>query len=187
MTEVYVGFDNGLKGGAMSLTAAGGFIAKCRTDTYTGGWGNQIDPTTYLRFLTDILGENGSHPFAQAFVLVEEPLMIVRGAARPGMKARNTDPKAIQSTGVSFGKIMATVELGMHTGVLKNVRLQSIPPIEWQKHFWKKGGDTKPKSIKAATELFPHVDFKISDKGKGPHDGFTDAILITEYARRHRF
>lgn len=44
--------------------------------------------------------------------------------------------------------------------------------------------DTKAMSLVAARRLFPHVDFKITPKGKSAVNGIVDALLLAEYGRR---
>lgn len=79
-----------------------------------------------------------------------------------------------------------------------------VQPKEWQKEIWtnpdmvvnykkvtikgkeitKKEVDTKNTSINAAKRLFPHIDFRKSDRCKNLDDNKVDATLMSEYARR---
>lgn len=79
-----------------------------------------------------------------------------------------------------------------------------VQPKTWQKEMWlnsdmvvnykkvtikdkevtKKEVDTKNTSINAAKRLFPHIDFRKSDRCKNLDDNKVDATLMSEYARR---
>lgn len=74
-----------------------------------------------------------------------------------------------------------------------------VRPKEWQSLLWKnvpkqykvgsdkKTTDTKATSLLAAINLFPGVDFKITEKGnksRNYNDNYVDAILLAEYGRR---
>lgn len=85
-----------------------------------------------------------------------------------------------------------------------------VQPKEWQKEIWtnsdmvinykktliidkktreekeitRKEVDTKNTSINAAKRLFPHIDFRKSDRCKNLDDNKVDATLMSEYARR---
>lgn len=62
-----------------------------------------------------------------------------------------------------------------------------VPPQTWQKKMYA-GVDGKlegkARSVQAATRLFPGIDFRISERGKKPHDGKCEAALICEFGRR---
>jgi hypothetical protein len=62
-----------------------------------------------------------------------------------------------------------------------------VPPATWGK-VMHAGTDTKldskARSIQAAQRIFPGVDFRVSERGKVPHDGKCEAALICEYGRR---
>lgn len=88
--------------------------------------------------------------------------------------------------------------VGMLEGMLIGLGIPHIlvQPKEWQKEGWKyvktqkkSDGktDTKATSYLAANNLWPNVDFKITEKGNPStkfHDGLVDASLIAEYVRR---
>lgn len=79
-----------------------------------------------------------------------------------------------------------------------------VQPKTWQKEIWvnsdmvvnykkvkikdkeitKKEVDTKNTSINAAKRLFPHIDFRKSERCKNLDDNKVDATLMSEYARR---
>lgn len=95
---------------------------------------------------------------------------------------------AMPGQGVSsmftFGKNVGTIE-----GILKAYRVpySTVTPQTWQKEIHvgiDKKLDPKERSRQAAVRLFPHSDFRKSDRCKKAHDGIVDAVLIAEYARR---
>lgn len=85
-----------------------------------------------------------------------------------------------------------------------------VQPKEWQKEMWinsdmvinykkikvvdkktkeekeitRKEVDTKTTSINAAKRLFPHIDFRRTERCKNLDDNKVDATLMSEYARR---
>lgn len=79
-----------------------------------------------------------------------------------------------------------------------------VQPKTWQREIWtnpdmvvnykkvtikdkeitKKEVDTKNTSINAAKRLFPHIDFRKSERCKNLDDNKVDATLMSEYARR---
>ena len=95
--------------------------------------------------------------------------------------------------------------LGILEGVLgaNNIEFAKVTPKVWQKEIWKdttpiaeetgkklKSGlpqvkiDTKATSLLVAKQLFPDVDFLATKRSSVAHDGWVDAMLITEYCRR---
>ena len=65
---------------------------------------------------------------------------------------------------------------------------QLVAPRTWQKVMLEgtPGDDTKQRSIMAAQRLFPGVDLKRTPRCRKADDGFSDALLLAEYARRIR-
>ena len=169
MSTIYTGVDNGLDGGVVTIKG-NTVLTKHRFIKTNLRWGNQISAPPLKEYFDILLN---AYPTFRHFVLIEEPLK--------QMGPKST-AQAIQSTGCSFGKIIGVVETLTGHGV--DVAYDTIIPRSWQTTFFKPGGDTKVKSIAAATRLFPDADFRVSALGKGPHDGFTDACLIAEHARR---
>jgi hypothetical protein len=79
--------------------------------------------------------------------------------------------------------------VGMIEGILKayGVPYSKVTPQSWQKEIHvgiDKKLDPKERSRRAAAQLFPHSDFRKSERCKKAHDGIVDAVLIAEYARR---
>ena len=168
MSTIYTGVDNGLEGGVVSISG-NTVIGKHRFIKTNLRWGNQISVPPLKAYFDALIN---AHPTLRHFVLIEEPLKQFGG---------KTTAQSIQSTGASFGKIVGVVEL---VQVGNDLAYDTVIPRSWQTTFFKPGGDTKAKSIAAATRLFPEADFRVSALAKGPHDGFTDACLIAEHARR---
>ncbi len=78
-----------------------------------------------------------------------------------------------------FGRLCGWLEMVM-------VPFSLVPPKLWQKEMHvgtSASDDPKRKSLEAARRLFPLVE--LVPKGcRKPHDGWVDALLIAEYARR---
>lgn len=104
----------------------------------------------------------------------------------------------------------ATFNFGFNKGYLigllaaNKIPYVLVQPKIWQKEMWlnsdmvvnykkviikgkevtKKEVDTKNTSINAVKRLFPHIDFRKSDRCKNLDDNKADATLMSEYARR---
>lgn len=64
---------------------------------------------------------------------------------------------------------------------------QLVRPQTWQAAMLKgtpKTAGTKARSIMAAQQLFPGVSLLPGPRARKPSDGFADALLLAEYARR---
>ena len=83
----------------------------------------------------------------------------------------------------------ANCELGRCMGELETmlsmcgIPFQEVTPQAWQKEFGISGD--KQTHVDCAKRLFPGVSLKRSDKCVKDFDGFADALLMAEYARRH--
>ena len=83
----------------------------------------------------------------------------------------------------------ANFELGRCMGELETmlsmcgIPFQEVTPQTWQKEFGISGD--KQTHVDCAKRLFPGVSLKRSDKCVKDFDGFADALLMAEYARRH--
>ena len=83
----------------------------------------------------------------------------------------------------------ANFELGRCMGELETmlsmcgIPFQEVTPQAWQKEFGISGD--KQTHVDCAKRLFPGVSLKRSDKCVKDFDGFADALLMAEYARRH--
>ena len=73
---------------------------------------------------------------------------------------------------------------GFIRGVLMSFGIQcfTVSPKRWKKEF--DLDSDKSKSIKCATELFPSVDLRRTQKCTILHDGKAEALLIAEYGLR---
>lgn len=87
--------------------------------------------------------------------------------------------KAACSMAGSFHALRAVLTIGLY-------RWHRITPQSWQKAMLPKckAGDTKPRALALAKELWPEESFLASPRCKVPHDGLIDAALIAEYSRR---
>ena len=74
---------------------------------------------------------------------------------------------------------------GFIQGVLKayNIPFELVPPQKWKKEF--SVSSDKNTSIEVAKRLFPGVNLKATERCKKDHDGMAEALLISEYGRRH--
>jgi hypothetical protein len=89
----------------------------------------------------------------------------------------------------SFGHTNGIIE-----GVLVALKIPytKVQPKAWQKEMFngipvqQKDGknDTKLMSLLASKRLFPEEKFLATSRSKVPHDGITDAVLMSEYCRR---
>lgn len=88
----------------------------------------------------------------------------------------------------SMSSAKANFELGRCVGELETVfamvgvGFQAVTPQAWQKEFGISGD--KETHIRMAKQLFPGVSLKRTEKCKVDFDGFADALLMAEYARR---
>lgn len=83
----------------------------------------------------------------------------------------------------------ANFELGRCMGELETMLamvglpFQEVTPQAWQKEFGISGD--KQTHIDCVKRLFPGVSLKRSEKCVKDFDGYADALLMAEYARRH--
>ena len=65
---------------------------------------------------------------------------------------------------------------------------QLVPPKTWMKamHLGTPNGETKQRSILAASRLFPDFDMRRTDRCSKPDDGIAEALLLAEFGRRTR-
>lgn len=87
-----------------------------------------------------------------------------------------------------FSSAKANFELGRCCGELETmfamlgVGFQAVTPQRWQKEFGVSGD--KDAHVQIARQLFPNVSLRRTDRCKTDFDGFADALLMAEYARR---
>lgn len=93
---------------------------------------------------------------------------------------------AMPGQGVSstfkFGRTYGAIEAVLSC---LEIPYQLVTPQKWTKvlHAGVEGGDPKQRSLIAVTRLFPGISLTIG-KGRKPHDGIVDALMIAEYGRR---
>lgn len=106
-----------------------------------------------------------------------EKVMPIRTA---GMDGRTRGQSSSFTFYSGFGRLVGWLEA-------LQVPFTLVPPQTWQKQMYA-GCDSKlegkARSVQAATRLFPGVDFRVSERGRKPHDGKCEAALICEYGRR---
>lgn len=165
ISMVYIGIDVGGKGGIFAMTDKRRVVLKEAIPTKRGS--TEVDYTS----LSNLLKTWESDP-SQVQVLIEDVHSLY------GMSAKSN---------FSFGLIKG-VKIGVVTSIGYNLEL--VTPKNWQKVVWieddivlndKGKRDTKATSLKAATRLFPDVDFRKSERAHIPHDGVVDAALMAEY------
>lgn len=108
-----------------------------------------------------------------------------------------------EKLGVIFGSSKKTAfSMGEQYGSVRmacignSLQYTEVPAKKWQAEMfegqdkiYKIGSktklDTKAMALVSAKRLFPDIeDFTLSEKAEKPHDGFIDALLMAEYARR---
>lgn len=79
--------------------------------------------------------------------------------------------------GTGFGRLLGWCEM-------LGLPFTLVPPRTWTRemHMGCTGKDAKEKSLQAVLRLFPQEDLK--ERGRKPHLGIVDALLIAEYGRR---
>jgi len=87
--------------------------------------------------------------------------------------------------------LSSTFSIGMGFGIWRGILAAlEVPSEEPHSRVWQRvicgsiAGDTKARSIQAASRLFPTIDLRISERGRKPHHGKADALCLAEYARR---
>jgi hypothetical protein len=161
MSKVYVGIDIGLKGAVARIT-------------------NDEDP---IGFKMPVLGKE------------VDPHDIIEQLGK-----LNADYIVFEKLGVIFGSSKATAySMGKQSGIIETaciclgVPYTAVKAIEWQKDMFtgvteakKSNGkrDTKAMALTACKRIFPGVELTMSDKATVPHDGYVDALLMAEWAKR---
>ena len=110
------------------------------------------------------------------------------------------DHVVFEKLGVIFGTSKATAfSMGEQSGIIQTaciclgVPYTIVPAKEWQKAMYtgvpetkKSNGkrDTKAMALIACKRIFPNLELTLSERAKIAHDGYVDAILMAEWARR---
>lgn len=162
MSRIYLGIDNGLKGGLVALSDhPGPPLAMAPMPTRGKAKGNEVDAELVWAWIQAF-----NEPTDQLTVLLEIP-----GKHSPGAQA-------LCSMWDSFGAIRGILET-------RRIRHHRIQPQAWQKVMLPgcAKGDTKPAALAKAKQLWPNETFLASVRCSVPHDGLVDAALIAEYGR----
>ena len=116
-------------------------------------------PLCYRKSLLDL-------PWSRIRVVVE------RLFARPG-------PMSSAKANFELGRCMGELETMLS---MYEIPFQEVTPQAWQKEFGVSGD--KQTHVDCAKRLFPGVSLKRNEKCKNDFDGYADALLMAEYARR---
>jgi hypothetical protein len=163
---IYVGIDNGLKGGIAILKDGKLFLHVM--PTMGDGKKNRVDVEKFDAIIMDHAGFTGNRDI---FIVYERPV---------GSQS--------VTAAVSMQDSFARVESAL---ILQCLRREPITPQKWQKMFWKKPKmpegqkfDTKAAALKVARQLWPDQNWLASSRCRVPHDGLVDSALLSEYCRR---
>ena len=115
--------------------------------------------------------------FAIFYQLPNEPVfcMLEKVSAMPGQGV-----SSMFKFGRSYGMVEAMI-------AANKIPYELVTPQRWQRTMHagiEKKIPTKKRSKMAAMRLFPSQTFLATERSKKPHDGFMDAALLAEYARR---
>ena len=167
MTKIYLGIDNGLKGGLVALSSLAGVapIAMAAMPTRKKSSGNEVAAELVMAFIDGLHCDIRS----SLTVIIETP-----GKHSPGAQA-------LCSMWDSYGVLRAICEV-------KGIRHHRITPQTWQKKMLPgcEKGNTKPFAESVARRLWPAETWLATAKCSTPHDGLIDAALMAEYARREK-
>jgi len=158
-----IGIDNGISGGIASVGPCGHLVAWLPMPIQSARKGNEVDVVRLLKWIDEVTGGR----VKEAIYTIEEP---------GGSKSA----KAAMSMAGSFHSIRAMLEI-------MGVRWHRVTPQKWQKEMIPgcKGGETKPRALAAARQLWPDERWLASERCRTPHDGGIDAALIAEFSRLH--
>ena len=155
-----IGIDCGLDG-AIAITSDRRIIELVAMPTKTNGKRREID--------IDIL----SAMFEQWAMDADRAMIEDPGGHAPSAAG-------LRSMTYSFA-IMKTL------AVVHRIPFETAMARKWQAAFWKKPPgkyDTKAAALAAADGIWPGQDWRRTPRSKKAFDGFVDAALIAEYARR---
>jgi len=162
----YIGIDIGKQGAICVLREDGHIVARAKIPMIK----NEVDYHALNDTLEDYEGFNG--------MVVFEKLGVIFGSSKV--------------TAFSMGYQAGALEMCC---IANAIRYTMVPAKKWQEHMfegqtkiYKKGTkgplDTKAMALIAAKRLFPTTNLMMSEKSTVPHNGFVDALLMAEYARR---
>jgi crossover junction endodeoxyribonuclease RuvC len=84
--------------------------------------------------------------------------------------------------------VVSMFSFGTSWGILRGICIgvglsyELVRPQEWQKVML--AGQPKHSEYLVASRLWPHVDWRATERCRVPHSGLVDAALIAEYGRR---
>lgn len=158
--SVYIGIDNGLRGGIVALSDhPGPPIGAWVMPLQSKSKGNEVDGYAFQEILYSFDPE-------KLTVILETP-----GKHSPGVLA-------LCSMWDSYGVIRGVLEA-------RGIKHHRIDPKTWQRFMLPDcaKGDTKPAALAKANAIWPSETWLESKRCKKPHDGLVDAALIGEYGR----
>lgn len=161
-SNVIVGIDNGISGALVAISQFSEIISYHTMPISRSRKGNEIDPVEVWKWLTS-LGDRG-----RISIIIEEPGGSKSAAAAVSMAGSFHTLRTICS--------------------LKGLRWQRITPRNWQRVMLPgcKKGDTKPRALAAARQLWPNETWLPTPRCSKPDEGLIDAALIAEFGRRAR-
>ena len=171
----FIGIDPGLSGGIATINPEGAITAiPIPTITIQV---NGKDRTRYNHTeVGNIFRERGKH---DCFAILEElqprPIYFKDKHGKKKMQGATS----LYTTGCGFCMLkQALIDF--------EIPHEIIPPKEWQKGFGIAGGkgNTKIQSVEICKRLFPNLSLLPTPKSRKDSDGFADATLIAEFAKR---
>lgn len=160
----YIGIDNGLDGGVVTLDETGRVIEKHVTPTIgVAGKGKRAyDVPAMMRILQ-----------ASAPGTALSKAYLERAQAMPGQGV-----SSMFSIGYGYGLWTALL-------TAMNIPFEVVGPRTWQGQMFSgmNRDDTKRASALVAARLSPGTDWRANDRCRVPHDGLTDSFCIAEWGR----
>ena len=160
MSKLFIGIDNGKKGGIVVINDNRRVVLKTVMPVI-GTKKKEYD----VREISDILKRYPADLVVLEKVMVMGPMTSKVGAMSNGWC------------------------LGFMEGLCNALDLPYVivRPQEWQKHVFKGlgGKDTKSKSILYAKRMYPLEDWRASERCKKDHDGLTDGACLALYGLLH--
>ena len=139
-----------------------------------------IDPGKDGAFaIIDDEGRTTVHPFDRT-EFIETCRALARLPVVCCLEQVHSMPKQGVSSTFNFGKTAGYLE-----GVLEafGIAYQLVTPQKWKKEF--SVTSDKNTSIAVCKRLFPEVSLRRTERSRKDDDGFAEALLMAEYARRH--
>lgn len=162
----YIGIDIGKKGSIVVIDETSSEIARYKMPMIK----DTVDWHALNQILEPYEGFNG--------MVVYEKLGVIFG----------TSKKTAFSMGEQYGSVRMCC-------IANNIRYTEVQAVKWQEEMFqgqqkifvngsKTKVDTKAMALVAVKRLFPTTKLTFGEVASVPHDGFVDALLMAEYARR---